>query len=149
MIVHTFSGTTTCFNSLRTGNRISSREYVIGVDVAEGFVSIPSERETVFQRGLQGFSPQTVTIWFQFPPNGKGLFKCPPTSSNGVNASWFQFPPNGKPHFKTSTRLTQRTATGVSIPSERETAFQGESERDLTKQNIEFQFPPNGKALFK
>ena len=61
----------------------------------------------------------------------------------------FQFPPNGKAHFKLYAEGLAYVHEHVSIPSERERAFQvlwvliPNSENDL------FQFPPNGKPHFK
>ena len=62
----------------------------------------------------------------------------------------FQFPPNGKAHFKIETMMTDNFEYDpVSIPSKRESAFQGREIGARQTRCVLFQFPPNGKAHFK
>ena len=118
-----------CFDSLRTGKSLARRETYADNNLRCFYVSIPSERESPWQKIAVQEKLGGVNV-FPFPPNGKGLGKLLLGSMLKNNYTVFPFPPNGKglgkKHMATDT-LTQRF---VSIPSERERAWQGEKKNE-------------------
>ena len=140
-------------------------------------VSIPYERERAFQVNKDKTENIAQYFMFQFPPNGKGLFKSTVTDEGFFTFSWrsfnslrtgkdfsrsdcafhlpepqkrFQFPTNGKGLFKFLTHINVQSVDPlVSIPYERERAFQVAAAVGCGKSTVKFQFPPNGKGLFK
>ena len=90
-------------------------------------------------------------IMFRFPPNGKVLCKDTPTTPQETSDDVFRFPPNGKVLFKSLAAVAKLRSQHllVSIPSEREGAFQAEGELAARIEACKFPFPPNGKVLFK
>ena len=136
-------------------------------------VSIPYERERAFQ--VYNQHGKLIGYAFQFPTNGKGLFK---KSIDRAMTVWmiamFQFPTNGKGLFKRkrlgnradvyyvsipyererafqvyAKRVLKKANREVSIPYERERAFQVEGKMELLIKDTMFQFPTNGKGHFK
>ena len=85
-----------------------------------GYVSIPSERESISKVRTRAMEIPTRWTLFQFPPNGKAY----PKSKNVDCTSCFhkfQFPPNGKAYPKSEDKAGRLYALQlVSIPSERE-----------------------------
>ena len=90
-----------------------------------------------------------VDYEFPFPPNGKVLFKGIYVRLPDNDLPKVSIPSERESAFQVQQPIRIRINGCVSIPSERESAFQASPLRRLARTHGKFPFPPNGKVLFK